>query len=90
MDKALAKEYTLSLFLSIADNHKQIAGFLARTGIHADDIRHHIHSSAFLGAFLDYLMAYEPALLEACEKANVNPQDILSIRKSLGSFDIMH
>ncbi len=89
MDKKQAKELTLKLFLSIADNTKQIGGFLAQSGIDANDIRKHIHSLSFLASFLDYLMAYEPALIEACQIAEIDPQDILFIRKALAPLDIM-
>ncbi len=89
MNKEQARQFTLDLFLSIADNNRQIGGFLAQTGVEAHELRHHIHDSAFLAAFLDYLMAYEPALIEACEKANINPKDVMVIRQSLAPLDIM-
>ncbi len=89
MNKEQAKELTLALFLSTADNNRQIGGFLAQTGIAPNEIRHHIHDASFLAAFLDYLMAFEPALIEACEKAEIDPKDIRPIRQALAPFDIM-
>ncbi len=89
MDKKQARELALEIFLSISDNNRQIGGFLAQSGIDATDIREHIHKNAFLAAFLDYLMAFEPALIEACEKAQIDPHHVMAIRQSLAPFDIM-
>lgn len=84
-----AIDLTQTLFIAASDDERQINGFLNQSGINPSKIRQSIHSPEFLAAFLDYLMAWEPALVNICQKAEINPKDILSIRQALGNFAIM-
>lgn len=84
-----AIDLTQKLFIAISEDERQINGFLNQSGISPNQIRQSIHSPAFLAAFLDYLMAWEPALVDACQKADIAPADIMSIRYALGDFSIM-
>ncbi|MFV0320791.1 MAG: DUF3572 family protein [Alphaproteobacteria bacterium] len=84
-----AIDLTQKLFIAVSADERQINGFLNQSGIDPSQIRQSIHSPAFLAAFLDYLMAWEPALVTACEKADINPADIISIRRTLGDFSVM-
>ncbi|MFV0431170.1 MAG: DUF3572 family protein [Alphaproteobacteria bacterium] len=77
------------IFIAAAEDERQMSGFLMQSGIDAHEIRSSIDSPLFLASFLDYLMGWEPALIAACQKAEITPDNIIPIRQSLSDLHIM-
>lgn len=73
----------------IAQDTDRMARFLSMTGIGPMDIRERIKDPVFLGGVLDFLLNYEPDLMEFIDFAGVEPEFPMMARRALpGAEDL--
>lgn len=71
-----------ALAFLVADEDR-LTRFLGLTGITPDTLRQIAHDPAGLGAILDYLLGWEPLLLEFAADAEIKPEAIAHARRKL-------
>ena len=69
----------------LAADDDRLARFLALTGIQGGQLREMAQSPAGLGAVLDYLLGFEPLLLEFAAEVGIDPAIIATQRAKLPS-----
>lgn len=69
----------------LAADDDRLARFLALTGIQGGQLREIAQSPAGLGAVLDYLLGFEPLLLEFAAEVGIDPAIIATQRAKLPS-----
>ena len=69
----------------LAADDDRLARFLALTGILGGQLREIAQSPAGLGAVLDYLLGFEPLLLEFAAEVGIDPAIIATQRAKLPS-----
>lgn len=67
----------------IAEDEDRISRFLALSGLDAGDVREQISDPVFQGGVLDYLLQYEPDLIEFAQWAEIDPALPLKLRHLL-------
>lgn len=67
----------------LAADEDRLNRFLGLTGIAPETLRRIAHDPAGLGAVLDYLLGWEPLLLEFATDAEVKPESIAQARRKL-------
>lgn len=67
----------------IAEDEDRISRFLALSGLDANDIRARMADPVFQGGVLDYLLQYEPDLIEFAEWAKIDPALPMKLRHKL-------
>ena len=67
----------------LAADEDRLTRFLGLTGIAPETLRQIAHDPAGLGAVLDYLLGWEPLLLDFAAEIDVNPEAIARARQKL-------
>ena len=67
----------------LAADEDRLTRFLGLTGITPDTLRQTAHDPAGLGAVLDYLLGWEPLLLDFAGEIGVKPEAIARARQKL-------
>jgi len=67
----------------IVGNEDRLERFLSLTGFAPGSLRGLAQDPAGLGAILDYLLGWEPLLLEFAEAENLPPESIAAARRKL-------
>ena len=67
----------------LAADEDRLTRFLGLTGITPETLRQIAHDPAGLGAVLDYLLGWEPLLLEFAGEIAVKPEAIAMARRKL-------
>ncbi len=83
MDQQQAKDLALELFIAISSDEQIMRGFFLQTGYSPDDIRKQVHTKEFSSAFLEFLMGWEDALLQASQFAQIDPSLVAKAHYSL-------
>lgn len=73
----------------IAQDTDRMGRFLSMTGIGPMEIRERINDPVFLGGVLDFLLNFEPDLLEFIEFAGVEPEFPRMARRALPGGEVM-
>ncbi len=68
----------------IAEEPERLAGFLAVTGIAADDIREAAREPNFLAGVLEHMLGNESLLIAFAQSASLDPASIARARNALG------
>lgn len=67
----------------LAADDDRLARFLGLTGIAPESLRGIAHDPAGLGAVLDYLLGWEPLLLDFAAAADIPPEAVARARRKL-------
>lgn len=67
----------------IAEDEDRIERFVALSGVGVGDIRQQMSDPVFLGGVLDYLLQYEPDLIEFANWAEIDPALPMQLRSRL-------
>ncbi len=67
----------------IAEDEDRISRFLELSGVGANDIRARMNDPVFQGGVLDYLLQYEPDLIDFAEWAGIDPGLPMKLRHAL-------
>jgi hypothetical protein len=67
----------------IAGDDDRLQRFIGLTGIEPGSLRALARDPAGLGAVLDYLLGWEPLLLEFAEAHELKPENIAAVRRKL-------
>ena len=68
----------------IAEEPERLAGFLAVTGIAADDIRAAAREQNFLAGVLEHMLDNESLLIAFAQSAGLDPASVARARNALG------
>lgn len=74
----------------IAQDMDRMGRFLAMTGIGPLEIRERVNDPIFMGGVLDFLLNFEPDLIEFIEFAGVEPDFPKIARRSLPGGEEIH
>lgn len=83
MNREQAELIAVQALQFVAGDEDRMGRFLALTGLGPQDIRGRVSDPAFLGGVLDFLLNFEPDLLEFAEQAGVAPSVPLQARQAL-------
>ena len=78
-----AETLALQALAFIAGDEDRLQRFLSLTGIEPGSLRGLAHDPDGLGAVLDYLLGWEPLLLEFAEAEKLPPERIAQARRKL-------
>jgi hypothetical protein len=78
-----AETLALRALTFIASDEDRLERFIGLTGIEPGSLRGMVEQPAGLGAILDYLLGWEPLLLEFAEVENLPPESIAAARRKL-------
>jgi hypothetical protein len=81
-----AETIALQALTYIASDDDRLQRFLGLTGIEPGSLRGLAQDPAGLGAVLDYVLGWEPLLLEFAEAENLPPQSIANARRKLPGY----
>ncbi|WP_259782832.1 DUF3572 domain-containing protein [Aestuariispira ectoiniformans] len=73
----------------IAQDTDRMGRFLAMTGVGPMEIRERVSDPVFMGGVLDFLLNYEPDLIEFIEFAGVEPDFPKMARRALPGGDVL-
>jgi len=73
----------LQVLTFIASDEDRLERFISLTGIDPGALRSMVQQPAGLGAILDYLLGWEPLLLEFAEAESLPPESIAAARRKL-------
>ena len=86
MNEDAAQTIALMALSFLAEDDDRLGGFMGGTGLDADDLRNAATDLAMLGGVLDYLLAFEPLLVEFADHAAMPPEDVISARQALPGY----
>jgi hypothetical protein len=76
----------LQVLAFIASDDDRLQRFLSLTGIEPGSLRVLAQDPAGLGAVLDYLLGWEPLLLEFAEAEKLPPESVAAARRKLPGY----
>ena len=86
MNQDAAQTIALQALSFLIEDDERLGGFMGATGIDADDLRRTATDPDMLGGVLDYLLAFEPLLMEFSDHANLPPEDAAMARQALPGY----
>ncbi len=86
MNKDAAQTIALQALSFLIEDDERLGGFMGATGLDADDLRRGATDPDMLGGVLDYLLAFEPLLVEFADYAGISPEDPIRARQALPGF----
>lgn len=78
-----AQTLALNAVQFILSDDEYTHGFIAATGIAANDLKSLISDADFLLGVLDYLMAREDVLLAFCENIDADPEHVVRLHQKI-------
>ena len=81
-----AETIALQALAFLASDDDRLERFLSLTGSDAGSLRSLAHDPASLGAVLDYLLGWEPLLLEFAAAQELPPESIAAGRRKLPGY----
>lgn len=82
-DKPDAETLALQALAFLAADDARLSQFLTLTGLDLAQLREMAQNRAALGAILDYLLNWEPLLLEFATEVAIPPEAIAAARRTL-------
>lgn len=86
MNQDAAQTIALQALSFLIEDDERLGGFMDTTGLDADDLRRAATDPDMLGGVLDYLLAFEPLLVEFADHANLPPEDAVMARQALPGY----
>lgn len=86
-DRDAAEALALQALAFVLADEDRLQRFLSETGATPDSIRRLATDPPFLGAVLDYLLAFDDRLLAFAESAKLTPAQVQAARRRLPGAD---
>ena len=86
MNEDAAQTIALLALSFLAEDDNRLGRFMGWTGLDSDQMRGAPTDLGILGGVLDYLLAFEPLLVEFANHANIAPEDPVLARQALPGY----